>query len=68
MGARVIPVFAGGLVLKPVDAYFYERGVRESQSRAVPRLRTGVQGSVRAGGATTSNSEKRKRIFLTPTP
>ncbi|WP_338038415.1 cobaltochelatase subunit CobN [Neosynechococcus sphagnicola] len=33
MGARVIPVFAGGLDFsKPVDAYFYEPSSRESKS------------------------------------
>jgi len=37
MGARVIPVFAGGLDSKPVDAYFYERGAG-SQSRVGSRL------------------------------
>ncbi|MBD1869216.1 magnesium chelatase subunit H [Cyanobacteria bacterium FACHB-471] len=35
MGARVIPVFAGGLDFsKPVDAYFWEAGQRSAQSLA----------------------------------
>jgi len=38
MGARVIPVFAGGDFSKPVDAYFYERGVREPVTCG-PRLK-----------------------------
>jgi magnesium chelatase subunit H len=59
MGARVIPVFAGGLDFsKPVDAYFYDKGVKGVEAMPIVDAAVSLTGFALVGGPARQDHPK----------
>jgi magnesium chelatase subunit H len=59
MGARVIPVFAGGLDFsKPVDAYFYDKGIKGVEAMPIVDAAVSLTGFALVGGPARQDHPK----------